>query len=345
MRFFKYGSIILVLFAVLYSLSFYLRMSGTLDEIHAPTLGTFQQIDIAQGTEDLVIDRSTGLVYVGADNTLKRLTSPMGADGIYVFPIDNPTDVRLASANGPVDLHPHGISLWSGAIQKRLFVVNHKSTGEHTVEIFDIGEAGVLTHRKTVMFDQMYSPNDVHAVGPDAFYATNDRGFNDSAMNKTLSLLGLPFATAVYYDGEVGRKVVGGLAYANGINGSPDGKTLYIAESVPKTVTAYTRDSATGELVKARSFSLNSSPDNIDVDDHGMLWVAGHENLFKYIKFIKEGEPAPSHVLKLDPASGQTTDIFYDEGRAISGATTGVFYNDKLIVGAVHENFVIIVDL
>ncbi len=345
MRIFKYLSASIIALTVVYFTLFYLRLSGVTDEIHAPILGQYQKIEIAQGTEDVAIDRTTGQVFVGADNTLKRLSHPVGKDGIYSFSIDNPTVVRLVSENGPKDIKPHGISFWTDGIEKRLFAINHKSTGEHTVEIYLINTEGLLDHQKTVMFPEMYSPNDVHAVGPESFYATNDRSFNDSAQNKMLSLLGVPFGTAVYYDGKIGRKITGGLSYGNGVNGSTDGSYIYIAESVPKTIGVYARDKVTGELESVRTISLNSAPDNIDIDEDGMLWVAGHESLFKYIKFIKNGTTTPSHVVKVDPVSGVLEDVFYDANGVISGATTGVSYKNKLIISAVHENFVLIVDL
>lgn len=344
MRFFKYTITIIFFIIVTFALTFYLRMSGILDSIQAPETTKTKKINVAQGTEDLEIDRETGMVFIGADNRLKRISMPLGKDGIYAFHIDSPTKVHLVSNNKLQDFHPHGISLWSGKQQKKLFVVNHKSTGEHTVEIFDIVGTSTLVHEQTIAFTEMYSPNDVHAVGPNSFYATNDRSFSDSDTNKKLSLLGMPFATAVYYDGNEGHVVASGLSYANGINGSIDGKKIYIAESVPKTITEYSRNITTGDLTAKRTFKLNSAPDNIDVDDQDILWVAGHENLFKYIGFIKNGTLSPSHLLSLNPKNGKMTDVFYDNGQNISGATTGIAYKNKLLLSGVHENFIIIVD-
>lgn len=345
MRFIKYisGFILLVfLVNVGYSLA---RNTGKLDDIHAPPAESCTALIVSPGTEDVTIDKATGIVFVSADNRRKTPASPTGHDGIYAFSLAAPNEIRRVSHDGPEDFHPHGISLWTGETEKRLFVINHQRTGDNSVEIFDVTEGGSLAHVKSVMFDDMQSPNDVHAVGPDAFYITNDRGYRTGLMSKLEGYLGLPFASVAYFDGEKGRKVISGLTYANGINQSVDGKHIYVSEILPRTVTVYARNEVDGSLQKLWVIDTNSSPDNIEVDESGMLWVAGHPNLFTFLAHSKDpASAAPSHVIKIDPVSGEYIDVFYDTGETISASSVGASYKDKLIVGAVYDGHVLICD-
>jgi sugar lactone lactonase YvrE len=65
---------------------------------------------------------------------------------------------------------------------------------------------------------------------------------------------------------------------ANGLAWSPDGGTLYHADSGPGVVTAYRVDPATGELGPGRPLVEPDGgvPDGLTVDDDGALWVAVH---------------------------------------------------------------------
>ena len=62
---------------------------------------------------------------------------------------------------------PHGIDFYMDPKTQdvRLFVVNH-AAGNHSIEIFQFDHVNmVLKHRKTVVDEKIYSPNDVVAVG------------------------------------------------------------------------------------------------------------------------------------------------------------------------------------
>jgi sugar lactone lactonase YvrE len=63
---------------------------------------------------------------------------------------------------------------------------------------------------------------------------------------------------------------------ANGLGWSPDGGTLYHADSGPGVVTAYPVDPSTGALGPGRELVRPDGgvPDGLTVDDEGALWVA-----------------------------------------------------------------------
>jgi sugar lactone lactonase YvrE len=71
---------------------------------------------------------------------------------------------------------------------------------------------------------------------------------------------------------------VPGTTIANGLGWSPDGRTLYHADSGPGVVTTYPVEPATGELGPGEQLIKpeNGVPDGLTVDDEGCLWVALH---------------------------------------------------------------------
>jgi len=77
--------------------------------------------------------------------------------------------------------------------------------------------------------------------------------------------------------GEVTR-MLRGIGISNGIDWSPDGRTMYFADTTPRTVDAFDFDGATGRISNRRNLltfpSGGGSPDGLIVDAEGCLWVA-----------------------------------------------------------------------
>lgn len=339
--------IALALLIVSYSGWVILLHSGALGEIAVTEPKNCEKITVSQGAEDIHADKRSGYLFVSAWNREPEIVSSSTPNGIYGFSASDYSKVEYLSENGPEDFNPHGISLWDDGKYKRFFAVNHKSSGEHTVEIFDVSENHHLTHIKTVQFDEMYSPNDVQPVGPDSFYATNDRGPSDSKFSERLVIFLIPMSTLVYHDGTTGRTVARGLTYANGIAQSNDGQFIYVAETATRNLVVYRRDANTNELDRLESHSLNQAPDNIDVDENNLLWIAGHPDAFGYMKYRKDPERgmAPSHVVTLDVNTGTLKDVYYNNNDQISGSTIGMAYKNRLYIGSAHENFILSCEL
>jgi sugar lactone lactonase YvrE len=89
-----------------------------------------------------------------------------------------------------------------------------------------------------------------------------------------------PGAGALYrLDGE-GRVelVLDGLTISNGLGWSPDGTTMYLADSGPRVVHAFRFDSAAGAISEGRILlhvpADVGTPDGLTVDAWGDIWVA-----------------------------------------------------------------------
>ncbi|MEO1014358.1 MAG: SMP-30/gluconolactonase/LRE family protein [Pseudomonadota bacterium] len=321
-------------------------VAGFFRDLPETDLSQCRRIDVAPGTEDIEIDADLGVAFVAAAD--RRAWYSTGApvntpsNGVYAISLDGSDAVRRVSPEGFSDFHPHGISLWRGPEGgKRLFVVNHPTSGEEIVEIFQIETDTSLTHLRSISFPEMYSPNDVVAVGPDAFYATNDRRYDHGPKALAELYLGLPLTGVVYWDGAQGRDVVGGLMYANGINKSLDGSKIYVAEFLDQVVQVYDRDPASGALAHDRSLPIDTGPDNLVVARDGAIWIGGHPKALEFQKHAEDADHiSPSHVVQLDPETGLSETIFTSLKGEINGSATGAVWDDTLFVGAVFDGHV-----
>lgn len=323
-------------------------LSGVFQELSPLLVDQCRRVDIAPGTEDVEIDEGSGQVFISTFDRRgwylgNETTRPPGA--IYMLDLaDRTLTPALVSENAPEDFSPHGISLWRGDNgERRLFVINHRADGVEAVEMFDINPDGTLFHTETVSFEEMYSPNDVVAIGNRAFYATNDKRYDGGLMGTLETYLGLALTDVVYFDGVNSTVAADGFVYANGINASQDGTELYVAEVLKRRISVLERNVATGALHLEKHITLNTAPDNIDVAPDGSLYAAGHSKLFAFVDHAENpAEISPSHVVRIDPVSGKSEGIFISTQGEINGSSVGAANNDVLIVGAVFDPHVLV---
>jgi sugar lactone lactonase YvrE len=78
-------------------------------------------------------------------------------------------------------------------------------------------------------------------------------------------------------DGAV-QLMLGDLTISNGLDWSPDGATMYLADSGPRVVHAFDFDSGTGTISNGRALVAVAedigAPDGLTVDEAGDIWVA-----------------------------------------------------------------------
>ncbi len=340
-----------ILAALIWSLAHSIPLSGAFAELEPKLVDQCRRVDVAPGTEDVAIDADLNLAFISAadrrgwyNESGDGETNPK--NGIYTLALDGSDTIARVSPEIDNFL-PHGTSLWHGDNgEKRLFVVNHPPNGGEIVEIFSVGEDAALTHLESISFGAMHSPNDVVGVGPRTFYASNDRGYEKGFMAWLEAYMALPFSSVVYFDGDNGRIIQKGMTYANGVNQSPDGKTLYVAELLKRRITVFDRDVATGALTWRTSFKANTAPDNIDIAPDGALWIGGHSRIFDFLAHAKDPSSiAPSHVVRIDPESGEYEDIFISTDGEINASSVGAANDDTLIVGAVFDGHVMVCPL
>lgn len=325
----------------------FIPASGAFARLEPKLAPDCRRVEIAPGTEDVTIDPDLNLAFVSAAD--RRVwfnrdgAQPMNPrNGVYALSLDGSDAVRRVSPEMD-DFHPHGLGLWRGTNgQKRLFVVNHQAEGPEAVEIFDVGPDGGLAHLETVSFEAMRSPNDVLGVGPHQFYATNDQRFQTGPMATLEPYLALPVTDVVYYDGEEGRSVAGGFAYANGVNMSVDGSSVYVADLLKRRIAVFARNAETGALKRLRNLPVHTAPDNIEVSRDGALWVAGHPKIFDFLAHAEDPAAiAPSQVIRLDP-DGASKTVFASLEGELNASSVGAVWDNTLVVGAVFDSHVMV---
>jgi arylesterase/paraoxonase len=305
--------------------------------------GQVQAIGGVLSSEDITIDRLTAMAFIASDDRRAHWAGKKKARQGCIYGLDltsnNPTPVNL-TRDFSRQLNPHGIGCWtSPGGDLSLFVVNHVPGG-HFVEIFDYRQEK-LVHRRSVSGALMHSPNDVLPVGPDTFYVTNDHGNSTALGRMAEEYLQLARSYVLYYDGRNFRKVAEALAYANGINISPDRRTVYVAATVGQKIYVYDRHRSTAGLTLRHTVEAGTGVDNIEIDHKGNLWVGCHPKLLTFVKYSKNPEVlSPSQVITVKVnASGQydIREIYLNDGRPLSGSSVAAAFEDTLLIGSVFD--------
>lgn len=320
--------------------------------------GQCRQIPGMPGSEDITIHPDGRLAYISSDDRRSVISGNPSPGAIFRYDLDTPsaTPINL-TPDADLRFRPHGISLYVGADgRETLFVVNHPGEslfgapeGEgrgprHTIEVFDVVD-NALIHRQTHAHELMISPNDVVGVDHERFYFSNDHGSGPGAMRQLEDYLRLPLANVVYFDGDAFSEVAGQLGYANGINISPDGTRLYVAEVSRNRIQVYQREPASGALTHQQVIDVGFGADNIEIDPvTGDLWVGGHPRLLTFVRHsADENVNSPSQVVRVRQGTsdyGVSTE-FMDSGELISGASVGAWYNGRLLIGSVFEDHIV----
>lgn len=338
--------------------------AGTFTTLSPHFAGTCQALTGVPGSEDLVIDRETGVVIVSAGDFRGLWNGTPARGGIHVFDLGDaePTLIDL-TPSAPAVFHPHGLSLHVGADGTRtLMVVNHLTETEHTIEIFrlsyDPAAPGArqarLEHLETVSGPALVSPNDVLAVGPRRFYATNDHAAASGLARSLEELLRQDKANVVYFDGSGFAQVATGLTYPNGIAMTRGGTRVYVTETLDRTLRIYDRDVGSGALTQRPDpdglVFVGTGVDNIDVDADGNLWIGSHPKILAFSAHARDAANlSPSQVLKVSPAAegrgGTIDEIYLNLGEEISGVSVAAVHEGRMVLGAVMDPKVLVCTL
>lgn len=337
----KIKLLLLLLTAIAMFVVFTLYQAGSFKNIesHSEMRNHFIYTQMA-GTEDIAIDRANERLIISSADRWNKNPGLASQDGIYLLDLNvNASPVKMKTTFAG-ELHPHGISFFTKGGNDYLFVVNHSQSGS-SVETFKI-EQDTLIHLQTFQSDEMCCPNDVVAVDVDKFYVSNDHGA-ESGLGRTLEdYLKIANAYVLYVDGNHYSRVYENLNYANGINVSADGETVYVTEVSTGKLSVLNRDVATGTLELRFIKDLNTGLDNITIDNEGNLWVAAHPKLLDFVSHAKyPGSPSPSQVLKLTPSANDdffVDEIYMNDGEELSGSSSALYYNGQVFIGVVFEN-------
>lgn len=326
-----------------------LNLAGSFRSIEPHFMGRCERVSGIVGAEDMVFDEEAGLVFMSNDDRRATEAGEPVQGGIFAFDVNWTGHPRALETDFQGAFHPHGLSFYrpepvegQPAAKARLFVVNHPTADESTVEIFELDEGPRLRHVETMSGPEMVSANDVAATGPTEFYFTNDAGTRPhDAMRVAETYLRIPWANVVYFNGRAFSEVVGGLRYANGIILSRDGTRVYVAESTGRALHVFDREPETGTLVPRARLVLPGALDNIAEAEDGALWIAAHPRMLAFVAHAKDpAELSPSQVFRVtvdETYRMEAVEVLLDDGTGLSGASVALPLGDRFLVGSVFE--------
>jgi arylesterase/paraoxonase len=301
-------------------------------------------VDGPAGPEDLTIDQNKGLAYFATDDRRAYLTHgdrPSDNGALWSLNL-NDTSAQLVriEANYPEIFHPHGISLLTENGKDYLFVVNHPSTTEHQVDIFEITSPSAATLLESITFPELISPNDLHAISRTSFFITNDHSSPRQTLGeKVEDFLRLAATNVLFYNNGKVHEIIGDLYMANGVITNADQSKLIVAESTAERLAIYMRKSAdklNWELEK--HIPLNVMPDNLEWTADGKILVASHPKALDFLVHTFDASAkAPSVAHAVNLSTGKAEVIYADAGMELSGSSVAASYKDQLLIGSVFE--------
>lgn len=299
------------------------------------------------GPEDIAVDRERRVAFLSATDR-RSLTAPEPGrryGALYRADLRGEIPVLVDVTPEPfrrAGFQPHGIGLWQGGGERRLFVINHQPLGTaseakgcghaSSVEVFRVTAADELEHLASIASPEyLPDPNDIAAAGPDSFYVTN--------MHASRSCLGR-FAETVFpnrgfvafHDGERFHRLPAAVPLANGI--LVDGPRLHVASAGDGTLRTWEGGHPVqGEpVLRATGTRL----DNIARDEDGSLFVAAHPDALAYLLHDWGWrDKAPTQILRI--ADGAAVEI-YRKPDEIPAASVAVPVDGRLLVGTIFAN-------
>jgi len=235
----------------------------------------------------LVADQLHGLVALGPDGTKRAFGDFKAAGYIHQPP------ARSAGPNG-VALEPDGIHvLVADVLTGAIYRVNSQTEQVVRIHQHAFGVNSVRSDRSgAVWFTQSTENN-----GPDSearmFAAVDTKPLDGALFRLSPTNDHEPFP-------EIERKDAG-LDFANGLAIDEERGYLYVAETMADRIIGYRLSVRTGRLSNRRVIARVPTPDNIELDAAGRLWVAS---------------PIANALLVVDPESGDWSTAFHPQSEA-----------------------------
>ncbi|HMQ48705.1 MAG TPA: SMP-30/gluconolactonase/LRE family protein [Saprospiraceae bacterium] len=291
------------------------------------------------GAEDITFDHQTGVALISSYDRRSVRAGVPAKGAIYQldFSTSPPRIVDLTLAFEQADFHPHGIALFMDPVDgsKWLLAVNHRDSF-HCVEIFRYTDTA-LVHSETIRSPLMVSPNDLVATGKRSFYFTNDHG-EPGGVSHWKDFLVIGTGQVGYFDGQEVKILAKGIRYANGINISQDGKTLYVAATTDGSIIQY----EVAPFRRIGKINCRTGVDNLEWDEHGNLWVGAHPKMLAFLGHSKSAQKqSPSQILKVyweEEQQAQVEEIYLSKGEPLSGSSVAAVFQNRLLMGTVFED-------
>ncbi|KAI5303090.1 hypothetical protein KEM56_000040 [Ascosphaera pollenicola] len=212
--------------------------------------------------------------------------------------------------------HPLGIEYHTPS--SRLFTVSHHYDGSR-IEVFDLNsitEVGidgtkdpssplVAKHIKTIISDTLPAPNAIAAINDHELYITNDHLFPRRFYPRLSALetfLGISGGGIVYVNIETNEvRKIAHVPFANGIS-FLNATTLATSSTSTASVRLFdvSAESLEHSLKETSRIDVPFFPDNLSVDEEGILHIAGHPSM----KALEQAERVNPSVMRAQRLHG-----------------------------------------
>lgn len=327
---------------------FILKQGGLFKSIKPHFDGSIDIVETQPGIEDITTDLESGIAYLSSHN--RRARESTGS--ILLRKPGDKIKPMLITEMG-VPLKPHGLAILKTEKTDYLFIVNHEEANLTSILRFEIHNDSLI-HMKRFTHELFVSPNDIEAVSSDEFYITNDhttaKGFQRKIKDLTLSKDG----NVVFYKKGQAAVVSKPMAYPNGIRLSKNKEYLYVAATTENKlyVLNHTNDLKKRQILDSKE--LSTSPDNIEIDKFGYLWIACHPKLLKFLAHGKDAsKKSPSQFLKIVYLPNTNykflqEEVFLSDGSDISGSSVASYFHsdstNTMLVGSVYEDKILVLE-
>ena len=231
----------------------------------------------------LIADQIHGLVRLAPDGA-RRPFGDFASAGYVHEPPDRP-----AGPNG-VAMEPDGIHvLVADILTGAIYRINIET---EQVALIHRHEFGANSARRDSSGAVWFTQSTRNRAGPDSearMFAAVDEGFLDGALFR------LP-PPADGSTASVAELKLSGLNFGNGVAIDEQRGRIYVAETMADRIVAYQLSVADGRLSEGRVLVELPTPDNIELDAAGRLWVAS---------------PIANALLVVDPDSGGWSTAFH----------------------------------
>lgn len=296
---------------------------------------SFHTISTGFGPEDMVMDSLHSPQRLLVSCASRRPEYPPYGEIEAIDPATGSrTILRRTGEPAGIRLNPHGISLVEAGEIQYLYVISHDDAhGCHPVIRYQV-DGDTLSFVEELNSKLLISPNAVQAFPDGSLLVCNDAGIRN---NRKEQIFRQKRGNILYYDGHGNWSIVEKeIGMPAGLAGM--GNRIFVSATLENRLYSYRLHN--GQLTEKKVVCSIKSPDNIRIHQNQLI-VTSHSKTMKFIGHARNmHHVSPSLVLSVDPATGNKTRLFYNNGKSISAASVAVLSNGQLFIGQIFEPFI-----
>jgi hypothetical protein len=307
---------------------------------HLPVSPSLRLLSSGYGPEDIVADSLHDPPRLLVSCASRRSEYPFYGEIETIDPVKGNRIVmtRMGEPAGLI-FRPHGISLVQAAEIQYLFVISHDDQKNIHLILQYLIDGNNLIFVKSADSRLLVSPNALQAFPDGSFLVCNDAAKRNSMIEK---IFRLKRGNVLYFDGRGNWTIVADkLGMPAGLTGMRN--RIFISSALENKLYSY--QFIDGQLTDKQQVCRIKGPDNIRINNNNLI-ITSHAKPIKFIRHVKDkSRKSPSRVLSVDPRSGKTTQLFYDDGTLISAASVALIFNNQLAIGQIFEPLIGFLDM